>query len=471
MKVLTAAEMREVDRRTMELGISSEVLMENAGCRVVEFLAARFSPLSEQRIVVLCGKGSNGGDGLVIARQLETRYKPKALHVVRADRDTITDEMRQATIVIDALLGTGLTGPARGRPLDLIREINAGLPLAKVVAVDIPSGMASDSGFSEGEVARADHTVTFTALKVAHAMPPNTDAMGETIVGEIGSPASLYDDAKLNLIEPASFRGLLAARKLDGNKGSYGHVVVVGGAWGKTGAAHMTGLAALRIGAGLVTIASTKDWFAEPELMTASLPSTYEELAAIAKDVIAIGPGLGSDYAELVRRAATDLERPCVLDADALNSLAGHKWSSAQLRVLTPHPGEMARLAGLSIADVQKERLRSARTYAEAHQCVLVLKGHRSIVAFPDGQTWINPTGSPALAKGGTGDILTGLIAGMLAQHPGHSREAILAAVYLHGLAGHLGAVAKTDRCLLATELLDFLPEAIRACVPDVVYR
>ncbi len=281
MKVLTAAEMREVDRRTIELGIPGIVLMENAAHRVVEFLVERFAPLSAQRIVVLCGKGNNGGDGLAVARQLLTRFHPQALYVVllaapeelKGDAaanyqmldacgcpvlQEIPAEARTATLVIDALLGTGITGPATGRMLEAIREINNGFPLAKVVAVDIPSGMPSDSGEPVGEMARADYTVTFTAPKVAQVLPPNCDHVGELVVGAIGSPAELYDDVWLSEVEPAMFRGLLAPRPPDGHKGTFGHVLVVAGSRGKTGAAAMAGLAALRAGAGLVTVASAE---------------------------------------------------------------------------------------------------------------------------------------------------------------------------------------------------------------------
>ncbi|HYZ87499.1 MAG TPA: NAD(P)H-hydrate dehydratase [Bryobacteraceae bacterium] len=478
MKVLTAAQMREVDQKTIEGGLSNELLMENAGCRVVEFLVERFSPLNEHRFVILCGKGNNGGDGLVVARQLRARFQPAALHVVRTEDESIaiTEEMQQATIVIDALLGTGLQGPSRGRSLELIRAINAGFPLAKVVAIDIPSGMTSDSGVSEGEVARADYTVTFTALKVAHAMPPNCDRMGEIRVAQIGSAPTLYEHVPLNLTTAEDFRELLRPRGFETNKGDFGHVLVIGGAEGKTGAAHMTGLGALRVGAGLVTVGSTKDWFVEPELMTAPLPSSYQEFAEISRkmDVVAAGPGLGSEahHVDLARRIAAEASQMCVLDADAVNALAGVDWHARdRVRVLTPHPGEMGRLAQKPTAEVQKDRIGTAQAYASTHGCTLVLKGHRTITAFPDGETWINPVDSPALAKGGTGDVLAGMLAGMLGQHPDDWRKAVIAGIYLHGLSGHLGAQRWTDRCLLATELLQFLPEAIRASAPDFRYR
>ena len=469
MKVLTAAQMREVDRQTIELGIAEPALMENAAARVVELMAERFPPLGEHRMVVLCGKGNNGGDGLVIARQLRMRFGPREVHVVRVEpADEITGAMRNATIVVDALLGTGLRGGAQGRTLELIREINIGFPLARVVAVDIPSGMSSDSGTSEGEFARADYTVTFTALKVAHALAPNCDRMGKVRVGPIGSPSRLYDAVTLHVTEPADFKDLLQPRPKESNKGSYGHVLVVGGAQGKYGAAEMTGLSALRSGAGLVTVASSAPALRTLELMTEALPQSMEAFAKTAarKSVVALGPGLGDDpeMVALARRCFAETALPMVVDADGLNALAGSNWhAGARLRVITPHPGEMSRLCGASVAEVQADRLGAARTIAAAHGVVLVLKGNRTIVAFPDGRAWVNPTGSPGMATGGTGDILTGLIAGLLAQHPDR-QAAVLAAVYLHGLCGELGAAVLGEKCLIATDLLTYLPEAMRIC-------
>jgi NAD(P)H-hydrate epimerase len=506
MKILTAAEMREVDRRTTEAGIPGIVLMENAGHRVLEFVAGRFAPLGGQRIVVLCGKGNNGGDGLVIARQLHTRFRPASLHVVllaepgelkgdaaanlamllaaggRVERE-IPAEARAATLVVDALLGTGLSGPATGRMLQGIREINHGFPLATVVAVDLPSGMPSDSGEPAGEFARANYTVTFTAPKVAHAMPPNCDHTGELIVGAIGSPPGLYADAWLALVEPAMFGELLAPRERAGHKGAYGHVLVVAGSRGKTGAAAMAGLAALRAGAGLVTVASAESAIAEiashaPELMTEPLPETESgcialnanlEALAQGKSVIAMGPGLGRapEIAAMVNGLAEAFEGPMVLDADALvgQGMVGQgDGHPARTRILTPHPGEMARLTGKTTADIQADRIGVARAYATAHGVTLVLKGQRTVIAFPDGRAWINPTGTPAMGKGGSGDILTGLIAGLVAQFPERADQAVAAAVYLHGLAGQFGAQALGDKGLLATDLLQYLPDAMEEC-------
>jgi len=506
MKVLTAAEMREVDRRTIELGIPGLVLMENAAHRVVEFLAGRFAPLHSQRVVVLCGKGNNGGDGLAIARQLYTRFHPSALHValmggapeeLRGDAAAnygmlracgcpilgeIPPEARRATLLIDALLGTGIAGPAKGPMLEAIREINRGFPQARVVAVDLPSGMPSDSGEPVGECARADACVTFTALKVAHAMPPNCDQVGELRVGPIGSPPALYQDAPLSQVEPAMFRELLAPRPRWGHKGTFGHVLVVAGSPGKTGAAAMCGLAALRAGAGLVTVASRAPSLPlAPELMSASLEDAGVAQLTAGKTVIAMGPGLGRDATTdaLVQEAAA-FPGPVVFDADALIAPTAAPAALAapdpeRPRILTPHPGEMARLTGRPTAEIQKDRIAAARAFATAHRLTVVLKGQRTLLAFPDGRVWINPTGTPALGTGGSGDVLTGLIAGLLAQFPGQPEEAAAAAVYLHGLAGELGARELGEKPLIATDLLRYLSPALRAAteacagLPDAI--
>jgi ADP-dependent NAD(P)H-hydrate dehydratase / NAD(P)H-hydrate epimerase len=487
MKVLTAAEMREVDRRTIEAGIPGIVLMENAAHRVVEAIAERFDPLAAQRIVVLCGKGNNGGDGLAVARQLLMRFRPAALDVVLfagpedlkgdaaanyrmllacggvVERE-IPERARLATVVIDALLGTGISGPATGPMLDGIREINSGFPLAQVVAVDIPSGMPSDSGEPTGEFARADLTVTFTAPKIAHAMPPNCDHVGELVVGAIGSRPEFYDHVWLSQVEPAMFRDLLAPRPRWGHKGTFGHVLIVAGSPGKTGAAAMSGIAALRAGAGLVTVVSDEKALPQiaahaPELMTAPL----HELSEIAehKTVVGMGPGLGHSALDLARRIAA-FGMPMVVDADALTSDLGRPWP--ETAILTPHPGEMARLTGMSTEDVQKDRIGVARAYAQQHRVTLVLKGQRTVIAFADGRVWINPTGTPALGTGGAGDILTGLITGLLAQFPKHPDQVVAAAVYLGGLAAEIGVRDLGEKSLIATDVLRYLPAAIAEC-------
>jgi NAD(P)H-hydrate epimerase len=328
-----------------------------------------------------------------------------------------------------------------------------------------------------GESVRADYTVTFTALKVSQALPPNCDRMGELRVVPIGSPPDLLDAVNLSLVEREDFRALLAQRDRSGHKGDYGHVLVIGGAAGKAGAAAMSGLAALRAGAGLVTVACSAENLTAiaPELMTAPLPD-QTSIAAMTerKDVIALGPGLGADpgLVSLARSLVAGLKKPMVIDADGLNALAGTGWSSGgNFRVLTPHPGEMSRLSGKTVAEVEADRVGAARSLATEKKVCLVLKGERSLIAFADGRVRINPTGTPAMATGGTGDILTGLIAGFLGQFPDQPEEAVAAAVYLHGLSGELGAAAKGEKSLIATDLLEFLPAAIHACanLPDAL--
>jgi ADP-dependent NAD(P)H-hydrate dehydratase / NAD(P)H-hydrate epimerase len=503
MKVLTAAQMREVDRRTRERGIPGIVLMENAGHRVVEFLETRLAPLGAQRVVVLCGKGNNGGDGMVVARQLFTRIRPASLHVVlladpgelKGDAaanyrmleacgcpvsSQIPEGARHATLVIDALLGTGVSGAATGRMLEGIREINSGFPLAKVAAVDIPSGMPSDSGEPVGEIARADYTITFTAPKIGQVLPSNCDRVGELAVSPIGSAPELYEDDEsifLSLVEPAMFRQILAPRPPSGHKGTFGHVLVVAGSRGKTGAAAMAGMASLRAGAGLVTVASASSAIPiiaghAAELMTEPLEenetggiSRSAPIERLAADmtVIAMGPGMGRhpDVEALVSQTSEKLNQPMVIDADGLTAKIR---GNGKVRVLTPHPGEMGRLTGKSVAEVQNDRVGVARTFAMEHSVTLVLKGQRTVIAFPEGSVWINPTGTPALGTGGTGDILTGLISGLLAQFPENWQSAIAAGVYLGGLAGQIGARELGEKSLVATDLLHYLPRAMEEC-------
>ena len=496
MKVLTAAQMREVDRRTSELGVPGLVLMENAGQRVVEVLAHAYAPLRDQRIIVMCGKGNNGGDGLVVARQLYTRFRPRALHVVLAgdpgemEGDAaanyrmleavgcpvsfeLSAEMETATLIVDALLGTGIHGAAKGRALELIRAINDRFPLADVVSVDLPSGLDSDSGVPPGETVHASHTVTFTAPKLCHVLSP-CELSGHLHVAAIGSPRELFEqDAAiyLSLSEPGLFAHLFRPRVRDSNKGLYGHALVIGGSRGKSGAAAMAGIGALRAGAGLVTVASTEAALGSiaahaPEIMTELLAFDDPARARILerKNVVAIGPGLGQDpqTVQFVRGMVEQTPLPMVVDADGLNALAGHPTRYRWPRIFTPHPGEMSRLNGRTIAEIQADRIAAARAFATERDVYLVLKGNRSVVAAPDGRVWINPTGSPAMATGGTGDVLTGLIAGLVAQFPDQIDTALLAAVYLHGRCGELGAAKLGEKSLIATDLFEYLPEAMR---------
>jgi len=442
MKVLTFAQSREADRIAMERGTPSEMLMERAGSRVAEFLERRFAPLDAQRVVIFCGKGNNGGDGRVIARLLQGRVK--SLQVIRvADPPEPVD--RAATVVIDALLGTGFRGLVEGRYAELIRSVNEDFPKAKIVAVDLPSAMQ----------VRADYTVTFVAPKAEMLLGEGAENVGELIVADIGISTDTLE-SNLFLSEARDFTGLMQPRKRDAHKGNFGHVLVVGGAPGKTGAAAMTGLAAARSGAGLVTVACADASRLAPELMW----QDPGDISLQKMTVLAIGPGLGIEK-NLVSGVLKDLKIPAVIDADALNSIAGTDFRGQGVQtVMTPHPGEMARLTGSKVED----RLAAARSFAAERNVCLVLKGFRTLIALPDGRVWVNPTGSPSMAKGGSGDVLTGMIAGLAAQFPQSIDVAVRCAVWLHGRAGELAAEALTDKGVLATDLLLYLPGAIREC-------
>lgn len=476
MRVVTSEQMREVDRLTIEDGVPSIALMENAAHRVVEEMIREFDPIDRQNIVILCGKGNNGGDGLALARLLH-EYQVGRLRVVLAadpsefkgdaadnlrrvreiginpvfDVPAKLRERREVNVVVDALLGTGLQGPPTGRTAELIRATRE-FPQAKIVSVDLPSGLGGG-----GDCVRADITVTFTASKVEHYLAPGAEEhIGRLVVSQIGSPPWLVPGG-LEVSVPGDFRHLFRPRKREANKGDFGHVLVIGGAPGKSGAAAMAGLAALRAGAGLVTVACSDSSRLAPELMS----ETLEKFSLERKSVLAVGPGLG-DRRGLVPKLLKDANIPTVIDADALNSIAGTDFRGRGVdTVLTPHPGEMARLLGVERIN-ESDRLKIARTFAQERNVCLVLKGYRTLIALPDGNVWINTSGSPAMATGGTGDILTGMIAGLIAQFPQEIDAAVRAAVWLHGRAGQIGAEELTEQCLIATDLLHYLPKAIR---------
>jgi len=521
MKILTAAQMQRIDRLTTErYGVPSLTLMENAGGGVVQFLAERFAPLERQHIVILCGRGNNGGDGLVVARMLRDRgLKPRVLlfadpqkvqgdAAVNLERlaisgmpevvgspeawQLIKPSLQGTTLVVDALLGTGLTKPLGGLLLQVVRDVNTELAAAQVVAVDLPSGISADSGELIGEHVQAGFSVTFTAPKIADIFFPACERMGEWVVRQIGTPPeALEGDSELflNLACNEDFAWMAQPRKPDAHKGSFGHVLILAGSVGKTGAAALAAMAALRAGAGLVTVATAES--ALPivaslgmEYMTEALPQTeagtislraldYGRLDKLleGKSVLAIGPGIGSipETAELVRTLVNRRHLPVVLDADGLNAFAGcmdtfHSGGGLAEAVLTPHPGEMSRLAGVGTAEIQARRVEKAREFARKYQVNLVLKGFRTLTAAPDGKVWVNPTGNPGMATGGTGDVLTGMIAGLVAQYRDRPiSEVAAAAAYLHGLAGDLAAKEMGQAALIAGDLVRALPRAYRA--------
>lgn len=506
MKIVSAAEMRAIDRATSQrFGVPSLTLMENAGTAVADFVAARY-PLAK-RVGVICGKGNNGGDGFVAARKLHAAGKDVRV-LLLAERSELRGDaaemfsklpippvpapapgelkavaaraVLESDLLVDAILGTGFLPPVRGVYREAIAAINAAA--VPVVAVDIPSGADADvMGEQVGSVARADAVVTFTAPRPAHVFGMLT--AGPTIVAPIGSPdEAISSDLQLNLITAHDIRALIGPRPVASNKGNFGHVLVVGGSLGKAGAAAMAGMAALRAGAGLSTVATAKSALAtvagfHPELMTEPLAETDARSISVTalgrvntlakgKTVLAVGPGISRHpvTARLVRALAKKQKLPMVLDADGLNAFAGRasELKSTSVRVITPHPGEMARLIGATAPEVQRDRLHVAREFARKHRWIVVLKGHRTLIAQPGGEVWVNATGNPGMATGGTGDILTGMIAGLMAQNPSQVEPAVIAAVHLHGLAGDVARESLGEHSLVATDLLTALAEAFR---------
>ncbi len=518
MKIVSAAEMREIDRSTSErFGVPSLILMENAGSAVARFIFSDYA--QAERVGILCGKGNNGGDGFVVARKLvEAGRAVRVLLLcdpaeLRGDAAAMFQSMMQklqlmniaplivreasaldssdaaeifaADVLVDAILGTGFRPPGSPLYAAAIAKMNAAA--APIVAVDIPSGADADAMRPIVDLtnqARADAIVTFTAPRPAHVFAALTS--GPTVIAPIGSPPeAIVSQIGLHLSTPNDFAPLLAPRARDANKGKYGHVLVIGGSLGKAGAAAMAGFAALRAGAGLTTVATPKSVLPtiaafHPELMTEPLAETGQGTislqavglgldALLERKTIAIGPGISrnSETAEFVRTIVTrndnDKDKSLVVDADALNSFEGaaDKLNGrGRTVVITPHPGEMSRLTGLSIAEIQANRIEVARNFAREHELMVVLKGHRTLIAAPDGAVWVNPTGNPGMATAGTGDILTGMIAGMIAQHSEHALQATALAVYLHGLAGDLAAASVGENSLVATDLVRFLPAA-----------
>lgn len=516
MKALTAARLREIDRLTTErYGVASLSLMENAGRAVADYVAGRCPNLPHRRITVLCGKGNNGGDGLVAARHLAALGAWPAVHlfaqpeemagdagenlrrwqatgkvdlvIASEDLARIRPELAAADVVIDALLGTGISGPPRGLVAQAIEEVNRLAKHAEIVAVDIPSGMSSDSFESPGPTIRADATLTFTAPKVGQLLPPNAERVGRLRVVEIGSPPELWEDdpaLKLHWLEPREFGNLPLRRAPNTHKGTYGHALIVAGSQGKSGAAALAGMGALRAGAGLVTVATPEPALAlvaqaMPELMTEPLEPTdcgtlafrtiesgrWRQLLE-AKTALAMGPGLTThaDTVRFVRAALADCPLPLVLDADGLNAFEGAADALKKRRgplAVTPHPGEMARLVGSTASQVQAHRLETAVEAAKEWSAFVVLKGFRTIVAAPDGRAFVNSTGNPGMATGGTGDVLTGILAGLTAWFGAKRWEEVLGlGVYLHGLAGDLAAEQQGEISLVATDLVRALPRA-----------
>ena len=508
MRILTAAAMREVDRRAIEeLGVPGPVLMENAALGVLDALMARFPRV--ERVGIVCGPGNNGGDGLAIARHLFVRgcevrvlladggrtlsadaalqlriLQAAGVDPVRLAPEAEPDEaagwLGGTELLVDALFGTGLGRPLAGQAARLVAALDR-LPLPRL-AVDLPSGLDGDRPEIPGPALRADLTVTFAAPKVAQIFPPAAELVGELVVADLGIPDWLVAEApgRLHLLCGEELAAALVPRSRESHKGSYGHLLVVAGSPGKAGAAILAARAAVAGGAGLVTVATPEPAAANVEggsieSMTLPLPATargglalagFETLlaAAEARDAVAVGPGLGDEPEswEVVRRLSLACSRPLLLDADGLNAWAGEAGRLRERRaatVLTPHPGELGRLLGTSAAEVSADRRAALARGVELTGGVVVLKGHLSLVGTPEGEIFVNPTGGPAMASGGSGDVLTGLVGALLAQ--GFEPEAAATlGVHWHGLAGDLAAAALGGPAVPAAALVDHLPRA-----------
>jgi hydroxyethylthiazole kinase-like uncharacterized protein yjeF len=506
VRVLTVAEIRELDRRAIEeTGIPGLVLMENAALAVVDAIGERFPAAA--RVGILCGPGNNGADGLAVARQLDARgYRVLVLQAalgrrLSADagaqrrileslgiavRDLAADpgagslaELANSDVVVDALLGSGLTRPLEGAAARLCEELSALGP--PVVAVDLPSGLDGDRGLPFGPHVRAAMTVTFAAPKPALVLPPACDSCGELVVGDLGHRLEEGGGpGALHLLVGEELARAIAPRDADAHKGRFGHVLLVAGSRGKAGAAVLAARASVAGGAGLTTVAAPRELLpalvaACPEAMGVALEGTAEGTlgegdvetmlaAAAERTTLAVGPGLGRTpaTAAAIRRLVGGTDRPLVLDADGLDAFAGRIEELAARRaptVLTPHPGELGRLLGRTAAEIQAARLESVREAARRSGAVVVLKGRRTLIASADGETWINDTGNPGMASGGSGDVLTGLLAARLAQQEEASFAACLA-VHWHGAAGDLARARRGGPAIPAGGLIAALGEA-----------
>jgi hydroxyethylthiazole kinase-like uncharacterized protein yjeF len=513
MKILTFREMKEIDRTTIEdIGIPGPVLMENAGLQVTRVLKKKFPRIRDERILIVAGKGNNGGDGLVVARHLfNMGAEPEVL--LLASKDEVkgdaalnlaialkfgipVTEVRtpqewkrrrrdvfHATVIVDALFGTGLLKPLEGLHARAVEDINRAGGFK--IAVDIPSGLSSDTFEIIGPCVRADMTVCLAAPKIAHLFPPAEECVGELVTVGISIPPALLQGPglKLELVEQGTVAPFFKKREKDSHKGTYGHLLVVSGSLGKTGAAALAGKAGLKMGAGLVTVATAASGLpaiarSMMELMTEPLAETpaktiaREALSRViellkGKNGLLLGPGLSTQpsTAEFVLSLIPRIKIPSVIDADGLNILASNLEMLRRLRapaVLTPHPGEFARLVGRSHADVLKYRLELAPAFAEKYGVHIVLKGYRTLTASPEGRVFVNPTGNPGMATGGSGDVLSGMIASQVIQEKDFL-GAILSAVYVHGLSADIAAQRLGEKYLTAGDIIRCLPQALKA--------
>jgi len=504
--LLTAEQMQQADEKAVELGIPEILLMETAGRAVARWLEELARPETSEEIVILTGSGNNGGDGLVAARYLDRRgYQVKVIllkspeeftgitaqnyrfcqlagirmqEIAELEREELREQLNRVAYLVDALLGTGITGAARGLAAEVIELTNN--QAKPVLAVDVPSGLNVNSGKAEGPVIEADWTVTMASLKLGQILYPGRSFCGQIQVVDLDFPPEVYQGLEVEnyMLNEEEASLLLPHRPETGHKGSFGRILVVAGSQGMSGAALLSGLSALRSGAGLVELAAPRVVVeaaaaGAPELITRELPSEQGRLtgescseileAAAKADVLLLGPGMGRspELEELIFQLLSSLEIPAVIDADGLNNISSLtllKDFSRELAV-TPHPGEMARLTGLSLEEVLAGRLSLASDFARENSLSLVLKGADSLIALPEGELFVNPTGCEAMATAGSGDVLAGVIAALIAQGLPAEKAACLG-TYLHGRAGELAGEDLSSYSVIAGDILDYLPEA-----------
>ncbi|MBM3806725.1 MAG: NAD(P)H-hydrate dehydratase [Acidimicrobiia bacterium] len=511
MRILNADQMREADRRAIQdVGIASLVLMENAGRQVVAAIESLYPDLAERQIAIVCGKGNNGGDGFVVARTMLQRGFDVSVFVIGRLSEVKGDARTNLTIlgnigqtvvevadetawelhgaeiaghdlIIDAIFGIGLSTPLAGFLETVVADINeAGVP---IVSIDLPSGMSADSADLIGDAIEATVTVTLGAPKLPLVLPPAEMKAGEVVIADIGIPSEVFEQLegpRIDLMTRDQMRALIQPRGLEAHKGDFGRVLVVAGSMGKSGAAVLCAQGALRAGAGLVTVASPRS--CQPliaahgiEYMTEGLDETAEgtiyysaadDVLDFGADVIVAGPGLGrgEGVTTFVRELLDKYEGPLVLDADALNAFADEPallvGREGRDVIITPHPGEMARLVGCTVEDLQADRIGIATDFARRHKLYVVLKGYRTLVVTPEERVYVNPTGCPGMATGGTGDVLAGMLGAWLAQLL-DAQAACRLAVYLHGAAGELADADNGEVSMTAGDLVDHIGDAI----------
>ena len=512
LTVVTAEQMKVMDRWAIEkMGIPGVVLMENAGTAIVRRLQEFLPDLSSKKVIIFCGKGNNGGDGFVIARHLTqlganttvllagtladlkgdaktSSISAKNLEIpiqeLNADNiDSFDHKLRHADIVVDALFGTGLSKPVTGFMETVINKINRHEKYT--ISVDINSGIDSDSGTLIGPHVLSDITFALASMKKSHLLHPAAGAMKKVEVLDIGVPARYDKDIQTHLLEEKDIKSIFQSRQPDAHKGNYGHVLILAGSKGNTGAAGLTALAALRSGCGLCTLAlpetCQKAFELNPmEVMTVPLPETPSGSLSIkakepilklieGKAIVALGPGLSTDpeTVDLIGELLPLIQIPLILDADAINALENNiNWlENINTAVLTPHPKEMSRLTKLSTQEIQENRINVTTQFAKKHSLILLLKGAPSLIGTPDGKVYINSTGNPGMATGGSGDVLTGIIAGLAAQNIS-LKNASLAGAYIHGYTGDLFSESESQTSLIAGDLLRNLPEALKRVLP-----